>query len=521
MPKKLKRIFLLIVAAGFLLTVTAGCGNSKEPSSGDSEGKETEEGKEGVMEMDGGHEAEARNGVQRPDYIVATEEYLAEIDKKANALKEKILNSPTEIAITGTAYYVSNSGDDSNDGKSPETAWATLAKVNSANLKKGDAVLFERGGIWRGSLIAKDGVTYSAWGQGDKPKLFGSLKNYSIKEKWIETDIPNVYVYDEVLENDAGVLVFNDGEAHTIKKVVGIDGFTGDLTELKNDLEMFHNPEDKKVYLYSDKGNPAERFSPIEFCLKDHIIKIRGNDITIDNLCIKYGGAHGISATSCNGLTVTNCEFGWIGGSIQQNTTRYGNAVEIWGENGLNNYKVDSCYIYQIYDAGITHQFSGATEDVLMRNVQYTNNLIEYCTYSIEYFLGQPAEGTSPRLLMSNILIKDNICRFAGYGWGDQRPDKTEPAHIKSWDHMNPAENFVIENNIFDRSKYMLIHIGAYDAASLPSMKGNTYIQTLDGQLGRYSVSPTYLMMYSIGIEKTIKNQLKEENPEVVYILPE
>lgn len=54
----------------------------------------------------------------------------------ARHAREAILNSPTAITkgedlilgetYTGNAYYVSNSGDDGNDGLSPETPWASL-----------------------------------------------------------------------------------------------------------------------------------------------------------------------------------------------------------------------------------------------------------------------------------------------------------------------------------------------------------------------------------------------------------
>ena len=227
----------------------------------------------------------------------------SDVDALASVLKDKILHSSSEFSAQGTRYYVSTRGNDSNDGKSPGKAWATLSKVTEANLRSGDAVLFERNGLWRGTLTAKEGVSYSAYGEGDKPKIFGSLQNYSIKEKWLKTEVPNVYVYDQVLQNDAGLLVFNNGEAHSYKKVIPIDGFSGAIGELKNDLDMYHNINDKRIYLYSDKGNPADRYSSVEFCLKDHIIKIMGNKILIDNLCIKYGGAHGIGSGTTNGLT--------------------------------------------------------------------------------------------------------------------------------------------------------------------------------------------------------------------------
>ncbi len=73
----------------------------------------------------------------------------------AEQRKESILNSPTAIVksdtfirgetYTGTAYYVSNNGDDSHDGLTPETAWKTPDRATWGDVKPGDAVFFERG----------------------------------------------------------------------------------------------------------------------------------------------------------------------------------------------------------------------------------------------------------------------------------------------------------------------------------------------------------------------------------------
>jgi hypothetical protein len=437
----------------------------------------------------------------------------SDVDVLASALKDKILNSSSKFSTPVTCYYVSNSGSDSNDGKTPGKAWATLAKVSEANLSGGDAVLFERNGLWRGSLTAKEGVSYSAYGKGEKPKIFGSLQNYSVKGKWLKTETNNVYVYDQALENDAGLLVFNNGVAHSYKKVIGIDGFSGAISELKNDLEMYHNINDKRVFLYSDKGNPADRYSSVEFCLKDHIIKIKGDNVLIDNLCIKYGGAHGIGSGSRNGLRVTNCEMGWIGGSIQQKTTRYGNAIEIYG--GCKDYYVDHCYIYQVYDAGITHQYKNptATKTIIMENVTYTNNLIEYCIYSIEYFLDQT---NSEMDMMKNILIKDNICRFAGYGWGWQRPNKRS-MHIQGWKHKNPAENFVITGNIFDRSKNDIIFVAASKEAHLPEFLDNIYIQNNGGSFGMFNGNYDQHYPFDQNIENLLKQKGIDKNPTIIF----
>ncbi len=404
--------------------------------------------------------------------------------------------------------------------------------------------MFERGGTFRGNLFTQTGVTYSAYGTGNKPEIYGSLQNYSISENWKETGVSCVYVYDEVILKDVGLIVFNNGEANSFKKVIEIDGFTGDINELKNDLEMYHDKDDRKVYLYSDKGNPAQRFSSIEFCQNEHIIKICGDDITIDNLCVKYGGAHGMSNIShkgkdsantlfVKGLTVKNCEFGWIGGSLQfgdailpsttrySNTTRYGNAIQLFG--GFDGFTVENCYVYQIYDAGLAFMYEPniAKSDIIMNNARFINNLIEYCTYSVEYFLGNPAAGYSPMLLISNVTISDNICRLAGYGWGYQRNYRNESAHIQSHESPNPTENFIIENNIFDRSRSMLVHISSSGEACLPKMKENTYIQLAGGQFGRYKVTPTDLVMFNDRVGDFIAGAMKEQNPTIRYTLSE
>ena len=43
------------------------------------------------------------------------------------------------------AYYVSPTGNDANDGRTPQTAWRTIARANGKNWNPGDALLFEGG----------------------------------------------------------------------------------------------------------------------------------------------------------------------------------------------------------------------------------------------------------------------------------------------------------------------------------------------------------------------------------------
>ncbi|MBI1375798.1 MAG: hypothetical protein GC159_24070 [Phycisphaera sp.] len=82
-------------------------------------------------------------------------------------------------AAPAATYHVSPRGDDHADGATPATAWRTVAKVSAAQLRPGDTVLFERGGLWRESLKAPSSgapgkpITFAAYGRGDKPRFHG------------------------------------------------------------------------------------------------------------------------------------------------------------------------------------------------------------------------------------------------------------------------------------------------------------------------------------------------------------
>lgn len=91
-------------------------------------------------------------------------------------------------AAERTFYVDSEAGDDAFDGQSPQRAWRTLERVNTAELRPGDTVRFRFGGQWRGSLIPVSGeegkpVTYTSYGEGPKPRILGSASR-SRPEDW-------------------------------------------------------------------------------------------------------------------------------------------------------------------------------------------------------------------------------------------------------------------------------------------------------------------------------------------------
>ncbi len=80
---------------------------------------------------------------------------------------------------TRTVYYVNaTSGSDSNNGKSLETPWRTINKVNSTKFSPGDTVLFKCGNNWEENLVIPSSGTstkpifFGSYGIGDYPQLY-------------------------------------------------------------------------------------------------------------------------------------------------------------------------------------------------------------------------------------------------------------------------------------------------------------------------------------------------------------
>ena len=111
----------------------------------------------------------------------------------------------------GRVYYVSNNGNDANDGLTLESAWKTFknADAEAQIIKEGDKVLFERGGLYRGSLQLVSGVTYSAYGDGEKPHLYGSLRNYAEPDLWDADDKESIWKMNVGTMRDIGNIVFD------------------------------------------------------------------------------------------------------------------------------------------------------------------------------------------------------------------------------------------------------------------------------------------------------------------------
>ena len=395
---------------------------------------------------------------------------------------DKIVYSESDYStITGTKYYISPNGNDSNDGKSPETAWKSLSKTGAPELKPGDGVLFERGAVFRGRFNAVSGITYSAYGEGEKPRFYGSLKNYADPALWKATEYENVWQCTDMFSQDVGVMIFNTsydiGNYSDIAgtKYVNSDARTPEA--LAADLQFFHYFG--RLYLYS-RTNPGERFDTIEIGSNGSLVPIAGNDIVIDNLHFRYHGGHVIGTGNKKNITCKNSIFAYTGGSILSGNTLYGNAFESYG--GCDGWYAYNNWMYQIYDTGVTHQYTPTTGECIQRNVEYIGNVIEYCHWGIEYYNHDSTDGSMR--IVDNVQMYNNIVRMTAYGWGSRGRYGGATAFCSAGITENTT-NFVARRNIIDRSKGRVMMIDSPGDKYL-TLEQNILVQNDGGTLGGF-----------------------------------
>jgi uncharacterized repeat protein (TIGR02059 family) len=203
-------------------------------------------------------------------------------------------NSTENIqSVSYADYYVSKNGDDNNSGKSPESAWKTIAKVNAHFFIPGDRIHFRRGDEWREQLtVSSSGtetqrITFSAYGTGAKPIFNGA----DIKTGWVNT-------YNNINLNIWGTVSPN---ATTTRAMVILDNIiyseTATLAELtsanKYWIKTASTPDSLYVYSTTDPDALTAEVSKRDY----GIYAPDANNIKYVNftyLDIRYAGTTGL-----------------------------------------------------------------------------------------------------------------------------------------------------------------------------------------------------------------------------------
>ena len=427
----------------------------------------------------------------------AVSERAAELIDEARARRDEILNSETEIVkgdtfipgetYTGTAYYISNSGDDANDGLSPETAWATIDRLNVEPLQYGDAVFFERGSVWRAAQVyTKPGVTYSAYGEGEKPGLYGSVENGGGAEKWTlwheGSDGSKIWVYYKPML-DCGSIALNDdlgaikvqgfwnGEYFQAMSDMWNTDQTQEATDLQSAMPEFDPAEqltedltffcdassglpstlpiylsgwydtggepycltaDGPLYLRCDEGNPGELYPEMEFLSPYAPFDGVEDDVVIDNLSVLYTGRNILSVSpECEGVLVQYCELGWGGGCAASyaldTITGYAAGVQrnggVGGASSSRN-TFRNNYVHETYQEGLGLEtaIEFSGQAFDVTDVTIEGNVFYHCGSALIYFNWD--EAANPDHQFRNVSFRDNLVFYSTMSdWVDTGED--------------------------------------------------------------------------------------------------
>lgn len=92
-------------------------------------------------------------------------------------------------SAAGTSYYVSQSGNDSNDGRSPSTAWRTINKINSGVFAAGSTINLQGGSQFIGCVVFNTSNVPAS--QSNNPV---KVQNYGIGTATVTSNCPGTIV---------------------------------------------------------------------------------------------------------------------------------------------------------------------------------------------------------------------------------------------------------------------------------------------------------------------------------------
>jgi hypothetical protein len=350
-------------------------------------------------------------------------------------------------------FYVSGSGSDNADGRAPQTAWATIQKVNSSLPADRSTVLFRRGDTFYGELNLPFGCEVGAYGEGAKPTLT-MFKLLNRPEGWAECaagvweiDLSSPSTHDGyTATNDANIgFLVVDGVVKPALKL--------DMSELSAPWEFCCDVPNHMLYVKAP-ANPTTLAAGVTaapnggtgrviYCMKGL------NDI--HDVHVTGTGGCGIGGVASD-VHLHDCLIDYIGGArlagYGDGTTRYGNGIENWFN--VSRWTIENNEIAQVYDAAWSPQgrdLSGG--EVFWEDLTVRNNHIHDCGQTFEMW-SKNSNPASPGFV--RIVFEGNLCERGGYGvFSDIRPDQTVRVHLLTYGLETPVD-VTIANNIFDDS---------------------------------------------------------------------
>ena len=340
---------------------------------------------------------------------------------------------------SGNIYYVSNDGNDANDGLGEGTnhAWRTVAHVNDQSFSPGDAILFKRGDEWREALrINSSGtsdayITYGAFGDGDKPRILGSeratgwqaVTGYSnIWQSATDLAAPREREGNSTTNHPAsiffgaadGSITWGNMEALHLNS----EGAPTDIYQCDEAGERFSllNAEydwcwqDNHIYAYAPE-NPETRYTFVEVPQRvaaiqtathppEEYIAITGLELLF---ALKYGYDDGWPMNvQVRGLNVSDCHIGYMGTKGAASAM----GLQIWH----SDMRVTNNDIHDCGRRNISYNVYGDVRDsaLVFENVTFDHNTLHNGYHTTGFDISAGYADTFRNFEFSHNFVWDN-----------------------------------------------------------------------------------------------------------------
>ncbi len=360
--------------------------------------------------------------------------------------------------------YLAADGDDANDGKTPETAWRTIAKLN-VGLPAGGTALLRRGDVFYGMIEVKGGIdcnrrtVVSAFGTGSRPVVSCTKNLRNDPGIWQAKSVAfNQWYVDLTAQSNYMGLVSGNANPGFLL----VDGVVMPWKRFSRhdvNAQWDFAGEDGLLYVYST-NNPALLSHDIRVAVHVHGARLASHT-AVSNLTVRATGAHGMyagwSKTPTVDIRISDCTFENIGGSelVPFNhgdvRVRYGNGVE-FGANCADAI-VERCEFRGIYDVAFTMQgvpFETGFKDIHMRDC-----LVENCTQAFEIWCRR----ASPGVGFVRCSFTGNRVVNVGGGWGAlARPNRQVATPLLVYAMETDTVDIDVTGNVFENAPHGLLY---------------------------------------------------------------
>ena len=393
----------------------------------------------------------------------------------------------THVYCNSVVYVSSSQGSDNNNGLSELTPFHSISKA----IEGGDEIYLRAGDVFYEniSLVTK---SIRKYGDGNNPTICGYKRPRESRWELVGNNVWRLNLVEDnfegfqtgsSLKNNIGCIHDYDRDLIHGKKVQFKD-------KLKEDWDYWQTEHCESgvdasqfdyIYLYLST-NP--NLLKLEFSVG--AISVRMYNSMLESVNIK-GFGFGISANS--NCTIRNCWIDAIGGMIQIGASPfvcYGNGIEFYVSDDIENCLVENCYITRCYDCACTIQGSrhfGATP----RNIVFKNNLIVGCCQGWEDFLNN---GTDT--CFENCRFENNVLVYSETGSG-YSSTIVRYSHVLG-NNYTGNRGMIISNNIFVGGN--LYRAGEFDGG----YKSNIWINNRF-----YTTSDSYLLCNYLGTKDYLK----------------